>query len=630
MKILVGCNSMKGVGGSETYTHALINELIRLEHDVDYFTFKSGITSAKLEDEGVKFFSSMNYDLIIASQHKVVEFMHKNKVTGPIIQVCHGVMTPGELPHEKAQGYISISEEVHNFLSEKGFDSELILNGVDLNRFYPTRKPRKKLKVIASLVQTDEAHQMVVQAAEEIGNIEVIRLNKYQDKVWEVEEQINKADLVVSLGRGCFEAMACGRPVVIFDKRNYQDMKGDGYLHPDKFMEFVKNNCSGRYSNLAMSVEDLKSALLEYNQEDGAALFEIASSKLNIVYQTTILLNYAQQFINGYSYPGNTDVVYVLGRASQWADNEIRYSIRSFKKHFKDVRNIVVVGQRPPWMRGVIHIPFADNLNINKDARMIQKIAAACKDSRVSDRFIFCTDDTFLNADLRFEDFIGWHDGPIMYNAEEDLKDHRGSASEGVTPSSWFDWVYNTGEELKRRNLPDNNYDRSHCPQPIDSEEFLSVIKEWDFVKNRYTCSNLYLNSSSIFKGENISGYNGKVYTKMTSEELSNYLDDKLVWNINDNGLNEEVQDKLQQLYPEPSEYEVFISGSNRREMARNWFSNHLNDDSSDGVSIYDEGLAIIATAAPRNRRLIAFLENKRGTKAGLMKIKNTLRLWLR
>ncbi len=626
MKILVGCNTMKGVGGTETFTYALIQELIKNQHDVDYFTLSSGLTSDKLEEEGVKFMTSLNYDLIIASQHKVVEFLADLNVTGPIVQVCHGVKTPGELPNKDAHGHIAISAEVQEFLFSKSIGSQLIVNGVDCNRFKPTKKPRKNLKVIASMVQTDEAHQVVLQAAEELG-VEVIRLNKYDDKVWEVEKEINKADLVISLGRGCYEAMACARPVVIFDKRKYQEMKGDGYLHPDKFSSFVKNNCSGRYSNYDMTVEGLKTALQDYNHEDGAQLREIALQELNVEKQAVSILEYAQQFIDVYDYPGQTDVVYVLGRGSQWADNEIRYSIRSFKKHFKDLRNIVVVGQRPAWMHGVIHIPFADNLNINKDARMIQKIAAACKDTRVSDRFIFCTDDTFLNAPLSFSDFKGWHDGAIMYNAEEDLRDHRGVDNEDVIPSAWFDWVYSTGEELKRRGLPDNNYDRSHCPQPIDKDEFLSVIKEWNYTKKRYTCSNLYLNCSTIFPGENISGYNGKVYTSMTNEELTKYLEDKLVWNVNDNGLTEVVKDKLQVLYPDPSKYEILIAHADRREMAAHWFSKHANDESSDS---YEEGLLIIATKAPRNRRLINFLEKKRGTKAGFLKIKNTLRLWLR
>jgi len=630
MKILVGCNTMKGVGGTETFTYALIQELIKNQHDVDYYTLSKGLTSDKLEEEGVKFMTSLNYDLIIASQYRVIDSLTKSNITGPLIQICHGVKTSGELPNNKATAHISISQEVHSLLQSKGFESEIILNGIDCSRFKPTKKPRKNLKVIASFAQTEEAHQMVVQAAEEIGNIEVLRLNKYKDKIWDTERFINKSDLVISLARGAFEAMACGRPVVIFDKRNYQEMMGDGYLHPDKFSDLVKNNCTGRYSNLDMSVEDVKNAILEYNHEDGAQLREIALQELNVEIQASKILEYAQQFIDVYNYPGNTDVVYVLGRGSKWADNEIRYSIRSFQKHFKDLRNIVVVGQRPPWMRDVLHIPFADNMNINKDARMIQKIAAACKDSRVSDRFIFCTDDTFLNTPLSFSDFKGWHDGPMMYDAKEDLKDHRNDNSEKIKPSAWFDYVYSTGEELKSRGLPDNNYDRSHCPQPIDSNEFLSIIKKWDFTKERYTCSNLYLNSSTIFPGENISGYNGKVYMPMTTEELTKYLEDKLVWNVNDNGLTEEVKDKLQVLYPDPSKYEILIAHADRREMAAHWFSKHTNDESSDGVDSYEEGLLIIATKAPRNRRLINFLEKKRGTKAGFLKIKNTLRLWLR
>ena len=114
------------------------------------------------------------------------------------------------------------------------------------------------------MVQTDEAHRMVEEAAHRLG-VDVIRLNKYQDKIWNIADEINKADLVVSLGRGCLEAMACGRPVVIFDKRRYMDQMGDGYLTSENFGMFIKNNCSGRYSKKTMTVDNLVEEFKKYN-----------------------------------------------------------------------------------------------------------------------------------------------------------------------------------------------------------------------------------------------------------------------------------------------------------------------------------------------------------------------------
>jgi hypothetical protein len=254
---------------------------------------------------------------------------------------------------------------------------------------------------------------------------------------------------------------------------------------------------------------------------------------------------------------------------------------------------------------------------------MIEKIVAACKDARVSDQFVMCTDDTFLKQDIWFSDLKGWHEGPMLYDAPKDLAEHRsvGIASTSVNPSRWFDYVYATGRELKLRGLPDNNYDRAHCPQPIDKSDFLRVIKTWDYRNNNYTNSNLYLNSSSVFSGENISGRNGKIYNPMPEQSIFEYLKDKVVFNVNDNGLTNTMRDILQCLFPDTSEYEIFNHSADKRKLVQEWFQNGCN---------YQHGLSIFIQFAPRNLQLIRFLEKKVNTNIGIIKLKSTLRLWLR
>lgn len=621
MKILVANRHLKGLGGSETFTYTLIKQLIADGHEVEYFTLYSGIASDKLDELGVPFLYSRAFDLILTGQVDTVDAIKQKELIGPLVQICHGVKTRGEQPSPKADYHIAISEEVEKHVTNLGFKCSLFLNGVDLNRFKPRKPARKKLKKVASLVQTPEAHQIVEEAAK-IMDVEVIRLNKYEDQIWEVEKEINKADMVVSLGRGAYEAMACGRPVVVFDKRKYQAQLADGYLDPESFDDLVKNNCSGRFYSRWMGIEDLVCEFEKYDSDHGAELRKIAEEKLNIEKISREMIDeLSEMFHQGK--PGTIDVVYVLGKGSKWGDNEIRYSIRSFVKHFKDLRNIVVVGECPSWLNGVLQIKMPDNYNLNKDARMLKKIKAACSHPDVSDQFVVCTDDTFLNADLKFADFKGWHEGPIMYDAEKDLKDHRsaGHSTKEIKPSRWLDFVYATGEELKRRNLPDNNYDRAHCPQPIDKKEFLSILLEWDYINNHYTNANIYQNSTSVFPGEDIKGRNGKIYNPMPADELESYLADKIVFNINDNGLNEAMKVLILLKFPEASEYELFYFSSDRRQAVQDWFKDGCN---------YDEGVAIFQTFAPKNVALGRFFKSKKGTTAGINKLKNTLRLWLR
>jgi len=349
---------------------------------------------------------------------------------------------------------------------------------------------------------------------------------------------------VVSLGRGCYEAMACGRPVVIFDKRRYQTQMGDGYVTAENFGDFVRNNCSGRYSKKEFTIEELADEFRKYNSADGASLREIAVQELNIETQVKKILEFCKPFTRKYSYPGRIDVVYVLGSGSLWSDNEIRYSIRSFKKHFKDLRNVVVVGELPRFLHGLVYIPYPDRRGVNKDCRMMLKVLAACNDARVSENFVLCTDDTVLLKDLHFKDFTGWHEGKMFYDAVADQRDHMQAVfnPKMQKPSNWFQFCYNTGMELQRRGLPDNNYDRAHSPQPINKKEFAAVMDTWNMIHNRYTVSNIYNNSTKLFKGRNINGRNLKVYGPATVDELDDITRGKWCMNYSDPSLNSSMK----------------------------------------------------------------------------------------
>lgn len=316
---------------------------------------------------------------------------------------------------------------------------------------------------------------------------------------------------------------------------------------------------------------------------------------------------------------GSTDVVYVLGTGSTWGNNEIRFSIRSMLKYFKDLRNIIIVGECPDFISGVIHIPCPDQKDINKDARMAIKVKAACNDKRVSDNFILCTDDTLLLRDLKKEDFTGWHDGPISYDIATDLKEHKGIDTMPVNISDWFGYVYATGKELKRRELPDMNYDRAHCPQPINKTEFLEVMKEWDMYGNHYTLSNIYNNSTKVFKGKKAK--NIKLYSPVDVYDLSKMVKGRDCLNYNDAGLDYNLKQWLNTNFSTASPYEVFVTDTDRRTTVEKWFEKGCN---------YEDGLQIFKYFAPKNRLLIKYFDIRRNNEQADRKLKHTLQLWLR
>jgi glycosyltransferase involved in cell wall biosynthesis len=293
-KILIATNHLHTLGGSETFTYALIEELRRsTEYFIEYFTFRKGIVSDKIESElGVQFMSLKSYDLILANHNTCVNELYKK---GFVIQTCHGIFHQLEQPSEKADAFVSISQEVQDHLAEKGFPSKIILNGINLNRFYPKNEISQKLTNVLSLCQSNEANTLLEVCCKELG-LKFYKMNKFEDSVWEMEEIINRVDLVIGLGRSAYEAMACGRPVIIFDNRPYFESVGDGYARELLGLS-LQNNCSGRYSKKTFEKESLIREFKKYNYEDSTYFRNFALKEINIEYQVNKYLHYYKLLI---------------------------------------------------------------------------------------------------------------------------------------------------------------------------------------------------------------------------------------------------------------------------------------------------------------------------------------------
>ncbi|MCY1720174.1 hypothetical protein OU798_07460 [Prolixibacteraceae bacterium Z1-6] len=250
MKLLITNHWLKKLGGSETFTYTLVKAAKEFGFDVDLFTNHAGIVSERIEkDFGVKQQLSDSYDLILANHNSTIKHCVNR---GPIIQTCHGIFPQLEQPSEWAQAHVAISEEVKNHLVNLlGFNRpiKVILNAVDTNRFKDRTVLAPRIRSVLSLSHSDVLNKQLHAIFTRKG-IQFKTLNKYKNPVWEVQKEIWQNDLVVSLGRGAYEALACGRPVLVIDHRPYiKKTLADGMVTPQNIDEYVKCNFSGRYRN---------------------------------------------------------------------------------------------------------------------------------------------------------------------------------------------------------------------------------------------------------------------------------------------------------------------------------------------------------------------------------------------
>lgn len=283
MKILLANQHLKHLGGSETFTYAIYEELKRRGHEVEVFTFERGAVSDRMDQKDFAKDLTIGYDLAIVMHNTIL------KETGikakKIICIVNSTFEKLEQPIPGADEYIAISEEVQEHLSKNGFESRVVRNGVDLERFVPLSYVKyeflkvkgdqviptppmctgmsmiktypKELKVVLQISNKPQTKYIVKQACDRLG-LDYIMVGLPQLSVWNVERMIWAADLVVSIGRGGYEAMACGRPVILFDVHG-----GDGLVKAENVEAMRWSNCSGRWRNQPCNEHTVMNTLLE-------------------------------------------------------------------------------------------------------------------------------------------------------------------------------------------------------------------------------------------------------------------------------------------------------------------------------------------------------------------------------
>ncbi|MFA6098843.1 MAG: glycosyltransferase [Patescibacteria group bacterium] len=274
MKILLTNYHLVNYAGSELYTYELANELKALGHFVVVFTLFKGEVSQRIEGCGIPVVD--NLEEIIGTKFDIIHAHHNVSAllaryffpAVPMVYLQHGVLPQLEHLPEFDIGiakYLAVSEEVtesmlkNKFVNEK--DLEIIRNFTETGRFKPTKPVSKELKnvlVISNHYFGD--HKGIIESAcSKLGlNLKVIGLNV--NSVWPVEEYINEADLVISLGKGVLQAMSCNRDVIVYDYNG-----GDGMLRQDNYYEIRKKNFSGRQYGIRYNADQLVKEMQKYD-----------------------------------------------------------------------------------------------------------------------------------------------------------------------------------------------------------------------------------------------------------------------------------------------------------------------------------------------------------------------------
>lgn len=287
MRILLANYQMNELTGSDTYTYTMAEALNRHGHNVVVFTPFPGIVSDNLSND-IPVTNSLNlssYKFDVAHvHHNVIACKVREQFPDlPIISVCHGTVPFLEQPvlDLNIHKFIAVSDEVFRHLQKKNVSKdklEIIRNAVDIKRFYPEKPINEKLKnvlVLSNHVYGD-TKKMIQDAAKKL-NLNLTFIGKQTKAYFNIEEYINKNDLVITIGRGVLESMACGRVVLIYDK-----FGGDGVVTRELIHESKLNNFSGRRYGKKYTTNDFIKVFKEYDYKQGVDNRELAEKCFNI------------------------------------------------------------------------------------------------------------------------------------------------------------------------------------------------------------------------------------------------------------------------------------------------------------------------------------------------------------
>lgn len=237
--------------------------------------------------------------------------------------------------------------------------------------------------------------------------------------------------------------------------------------------------------------------------------------------------------------PVNTSIVIPLGNGSRWNNTELRYCLRSITKHLTGYADIFIVGEKPEWLTGCIHIPCPDygDKTYHKERNIFEKIMAACKDERVTEDFLFMNDDHFLLQDFEA--------GKFPYYCH-------GWLNEFMTVTDYKHTVRNTIEWNYGEDCP---YFDIHCPIVYNKQNFIHHMRNPDWsIRFGYCIKTMYghLNIGKATEYPDL-----KINEVYSSDQIRKLITGRPWFSIGDKAREGGLLRVLNELYPHKSKYEI-------------------------------------------------------------------------
>lgn len=291
MKILITNHCLYSNAGTENYVFEIAQYFAQHGHNVYIFSPLVGKTVRDLVSKDIcitnnlKKIQNVDFDVIHAHHNKTAMLVRKYFPYTPMIFFSHGVLPSLEQPPE-SEVYVSlygaVSEEVkENIVNNYGIEESrvvIVRNFVDLTKFRLKKEVNASLKnvLVVSNHYSGEVRQNIESVCNK-KNLSLVHIGLPDNSVDDVENYINDADLVITLGKGVLESLACKRNVIVYDIYG-----SDGFLKKKSYYASRKNNFSGRQFGKNLNEKELATLFDKYDPENHKELHGIIKSEHSI------------------------------------------------------------------------------------------------------------------------------------------------------------------------------------------------------------------------------------------------------------------------------------------------------------------------------------------------------------
>lgn len=246
------------------------------------------------------------------------------------------------------------------------------------------------------------------------------------------------------------------------------------------------------------------------------------------------------------------DILYVIGRGSDWNNNELRYSLRSLEKFGRNIGRVFIVGYCPDFINKAVvtFIPCEDEYDA-KHKNILRCIEKAVATSDIADDFLLSSDDHFYIRETDFDNYPIFRKGVLPAYVKPDDKHHEYTQS-----------LVSTSMVLKAAGLTAHNFSwhgNTHFNKSLFRDPQFEAMCDLSFAMTggcEPTC--LMLNFALAKRPFDwVDRHDRKYGDETTKAEFENGLGERECFSCSSNVMRTYCATYLQQTFPDKSKYEL-------------------------------------------------------------------------